>query len=140
MVTYTYLCDRCGERTDDDRPIGTAIPGIRCPHCAGHARQVLGQVHTQPSLREAAGAIVRSQLAAEARMPADRDAYRRMRKRGLQPPTVAGSARLEDRVGDQLDIKHDRFLTAGRPQDRLKERLVESYAESAVAAAEAARG
>lgn len=63
----------------------------------------------------------------------DRDAYKRMRRRGLQPPSVGGSARLEDQVGDQLDIDHRPLLTSGVS----KERLVGALEEAAVMRVEA---
>ena len=129
MAAYIYRCAQCGETLEHTYPIGTAQRVRVCKTCGGLARQVLGHVNIQPSALDRS-TVLRTQLADERQMPSDHAAYRRMRRRGLQPPTVKGSARLENEVGDQIDIKHRDFLAKGGS----KGRLMEVYEEGAVSA------
>jgi hypothetical protein len=56
--------------------------------------------------------------AREPRLARDRDAYRRLRMEGLQPPTVNGSAELEA----TMDHPHEAEMGRAFPRDRFPDR------------------
>lgn len=48
--------------------------------------------------------------AAERKLAADRDAYKRLRHEGLQPQRVDGSAEVEQRVSSQFELDLGRYV------------------------------
>lgn len=127
MAFYAYRCtfDRCTHANFDlPMPMGTAKPTVRCPD--GHlARRVYGDVQIAPSALETKGESVRTKIATENDWHKDHPAYRRMRRRGLQPKHVDGAARLEDTVGDQTDITYGHLYGEDGGKPRVQEVLDE---------------
>jgi hypothetical protein len=65
------------------------------------------------------GQLRRSEASSrEKELAKDRDAYRRLRREGLQPPTLTGAAQLEAKAHSQLEIERGYFLKT--PEDRCR--------------------
>lgn len=96
MPTYTWHCDLCGY-VDAWRSIHDG-PGTECPQCFGPATVVL---HPPVLLSDATV----YEFKADRRLGADRDAYLRMRREGLQPKQVTGSAELERCAETKFEIE-----------------------------------
>lgn len=108
MPSYAYRCESCGDELERQVAIGTARRMIRCD-CGGVKRLLIGVgVNVSAHALETKGGEVRASDAMEARWHKDMPAYRRMRKAGMQPDHIDGSARLEDKVSDQTDIELQR--------------------------------
>ncbi len=85
-------------------------------------------VNIAPSALETKGGQVRAINAKEGRWDKDMPAYQRMRWRGMQPKGIDGAADLEDRVGDQFDVKYDRMISAvpeGGARESFRRRVAE---------------
>lgn len=137
-MRYEYACtfDSCTFAAFElDMPMGTAKPTIRCPD--GHlARRVYEMPQIAPSALEAKGEGVRKKLVTDNSWDRDMPAYYRMRKRGLQPEHVDGSAAVEARVEDQVDITYGHLYE----HDGGKERVVEVLDEYKILQAEGKDG
>src|SRR5689334_12179498 len=72
-----------------------------CFRCKLHTIQLAPSATGTRTGREVAETNVR-----EKQLHHDRDAYARLRKDGLQPSSVDGSARLESDVKDQIEIDY----------------------------------
>lgn len=106
MPGYDFKCGSCLIVDEKSFPIGEAPRILACQYCGGIAQLVIGsQVQIAPSALEGKGAEVRATNAKDFALDKDRYAYKRMRDRGLQPKTVGGSSRLENEVGDNVDIE-----------------------------------
>lgn len=109
MATYSYRCSTCNSLIDGEFPIGTALRERKC-ECGGTLRLRIGAgVNISATALETKGRPVRAVDQKEARWDRDMPAYKRMRDRGLWPDQIDGSAALEDRAGDQFDVKYDKL-------------------------------
>lgn len=121
MALYEYRCDD-GHTLDLERPIGTAQRMTKC-QCGKTAKLVIGAaVNIAPSALETRGARVREIESTEGRWSTDMAAYKRMRNKGMQPNQIDGSAALEDRAGDQLDIQWQNLYKEGIKREEIIER------------------
>lgn len=121
MPFYAYRCPHCGIEGDYEFRIGCAPRVLSCD-CGEFAEHVIGAgVQIAPSALETKGADARAGNEREGRWNRDMPAYARMRAKGMQPKQIDGSARLEDQVGDQLDIDHKNLLDTGVSRERIIE-------------------
>lgn len=121
MATYEYRCAECGRNAEQEWAIGSAPREGSC-YCGGSLRLVIGAgVQIAPSALENKGGEVRQIDATEKQWDKDMPAYKRMRDRGMQPRAIDGSARLEDRVEDQLDVNYDALKSEGVTRERVIE-------------------
>lgn len=122
MPSYEYRCPS-GHVLLETWPIGTARRTRSCVGCNQRMQLVIGAgVNIAPSALENKGERVREVNATEKEWDVDRPAYKRMRRRGLQPDHIKGSAQLEDKVEDNFDIKY------GDLYDRVpKDQLLEGF-------------
>jgi len=123
MANYLYRCAKCGREDDKDYPIGTAIRVTRCVECGGVMRLRIGVgVNISASALATKGAPVTAIDKREGEWQKDIPAYRRMRRKGMQPKGIDGSAKLEDRVGDQFDVNYrDVMDRTGATRERVME-------------------
>ena len=131
MPSYVFRCGSCKDEQDHDYTIGNAPRILICAHCGGVAQLVIGAgVQIAPSALETKGAHVRHTVRSDAQLFKDREAYQRMRRRGIQPDHVDGSARLEDSVGDTFDATYGtRFARLSKdPWHVTKRRIQEGLA------------
>lgn len=126
MTAYTYRCATCLEETTDEYPIGTARRVKKCD-CGRPARLVIGEgVNISATCTPNKRSNVIALNAREHRFDVDGPAYKRMRNRGLQPPTIDGSAHLEDKVADQDDIDYARAIKVAQQVGGGKERVIDT--------------
>lgn len=96
-------------------------------------RRLFGSFHigagALPNKRSGVLAIERD----EKEMGVDRPAYKRLRRKGIQPPNIQGSGKLENEVGEQFDITYGDLISPEYPKERVKEVLAESQQTFAVA-------
>lgn len=99
-------------------PIGTAPRQLDCPKCRTPMRLVIGS-GVQVAL------TLQTNRVHDRAKTDDLAAYKRMRGRGTQPPHVNGSAQLEKRVDDQIDIDYGDLVAQGSKTE-VKEKLEEA--------------
>lgn len=124
MATYAFRCSVCGTDTERDYPIGTARRMTRCP-CGRPARLVIGEgvnISAEATPTSRGNVVALNQR--DANLARDGAAYRRMRRRGLQPEHIDGAADLENKVGTQDEIDYARAFkimeqTGGGGKERL---------------------
>lgn len=119
MPRYEFACGSCKDRTERDFPIGTAPRLVVCEPCGGAALLVIGAgVQIAPSALEGKGANVREIKSKDRALDGDMGAYKRMRKRGLQPERIDGAAHVENTVADGFDIKYKERLSKVAPDEK----------------------
>lgn len=104
MPTYDMHCDGCG----DDLEIVHSIHDFPLPTIHERSEQICGplvQVLSAPVIHGigASGARKKQQTQREV----DSEAYRRLRKNGVQPKAVKGSAEIEQRAGETHEVERD---------------------------------
>lgn len=130
MATYSYICD-CGNAAEHQYPIGEALRKKRCDECGGTLRLRIGAgVNISATALATKGTAVHATALREKRWEKDGDAYQRMRRKGMQPEHIDGSATLENEVGSQRDIKYRKVWdrVKGEPgvtADNFQERVTE---------------
>lgn len=130
MATYSYACDHCETMTETEAPIGTATRTLKC-ECGKVAKLTMGRgLHIAAAATPNKKQGVRRIDAAEKRWETDMPAYKRMRRKGLQPPTIDGSAVLERGVDDQAHINYAKAFAASDSEARVHE-TIESLAPMA---------
>lgn len=131
MPTYLYRCGSCGTSQDADFPIGEAPRIGRCGDCGGTAHQVLGhglQIAAAALPNKRAGVI--STLQSEKTLDTDRDAYKRMRRRGIQPKQIDGSSNLENTVEDNFDVNYGKFYNRAKTRTEARTRIREGLEQA----------
>lgn len=76
----------------------------KCESYRAHLLSIGVAASAMPSRR---GAVAATE-AKERALHRDRDAYKRLRQNGLQPPSVDGSARLEQRATTEAQVESGR--------------------------------
>jgi len=120
-MIYLYRCKTHG-MFERDFTMGRAQPESHCPACNRLGYRVYGGVNVQPTSQEARDRV-RAVDSKEGRWSIDMPAYRRLRSRGLHPHRIDGSAGLEERVEDQVDIDHSRLYSYDGGKARVIEAL-----------------
>ena len=121
MAAYDYHCSACGDVLEQTCDIGTA-PRVTACDCGGIALLMIGtQVNVSEKGFVSKGARVREADGIEDRWSDDIPAYKRMRRAGLQPPSIDGAADLEKKVGDQADIEFRNILSKETTKERIGE-------------------
>jgi len=97
MPRYDYRCRQCGSVEEVTHGF-TEDPEIRCFDCGLEMVRRIGQVNIAPSAtpsRSLGSIDFEATKTAEKAKDADMNAYRRLRRDGVQPPAINGSAKLE---------------------------------------------
>ena len=114
MPRYDYRCKVCGaiEETvhgfNDD-------PEMHCLECGAVMGRMLGMPYVSPSAVPSRNNVIDLEATkqAEKEKVADMDAYKRLRKNGVQPPSINGSARLEAKAEEKHEVNSGKtFSTA----------------------------
>jgi len=124
MTSYLFRCLSCQTDYDIERPIGEAPNIIRCADCGGTAKQVLGaglMIGAGALPNKRAGVLV--EQSKESALGADMDAYKRMRKRGIQPKQIDGARKIEDSTGDNFDVEYGRFYGMADSREQARDRI-----------------
>lgn len=119
MPTYRLRCAPCGDQ-EQWGSIHDPIPNV-CTFCGGVTTQVL----TPPHLAAAATPNRTSGVVAannrEVQWSRDRDAYKRLRDDGLQPPTVSDCAELESLARTRAEVETKTIYETKHPDARVNE-------------------
>ena len=120
-----------------ERPIGEAPNILRCAHCGGTAKQVLGvglMIGAGALPNKRAGVLVTDKK--DAALSDDLDAYKRMRNRGMQPKQIDGASTIENTVSDNFDIEYGKFYGRAKTRKEARERIRSGLDEASQVAAE----
>ena len=105
MPKYDYKCKKCGAIEEaihgfDDEPI------MYCLECGYPMGKMLGMPYVAPSAAPSRNNVIDLEATkqAEKNKDADMSAYKRLRKDGVQPPTINGSAKLEARAEEKYEV------------------------------------
>ncbi len=137
MPIFPFRCMSCDLPVEIERPIGQAPNIVRCVHCGGTAKQVLGvglMIGAGALPNKRAGVLVTE--GKDSALDQDMGAYKRMRDRGLQPQHIDGSAKLEDKVADNFDINYGKFYGRAKTREEARERIRSGLDEAQQIAAE----
>lgn len=118
MPTYLVECacpGPAGQVREMWFPIITGVPD-ECPDCLEHYIQH----YTPPAVLTDVNAAANRQ---DRNLARDREAYRRLRAQGLQPPQVAGSSVLETHAQTQFEVDHGRLFPDKATQAKVREGL-----------------
>ena len=114
MPRYDYRCKVCGaveevlHGFDED-------PDMYCVNCGAMMGRMLGMPYVSPSAVPSRNNVIDLEATkqAEKEKVADMDAYKRLRKNGVQPPSINGSARLEAKAEEKHEVNSGKtFATA----------------------------
>lgn len=137
LPEYMFRCGSCRTEVDLTWPIGEAPRLVVCDDCGGAALLVIGAgVQIAPSALEGKGANVRQIKSKDRALDGDMNAYKRMRKQGLQPEKIDGAASVENNVADGFDITWKERLSKVAPDEKwesVRRRAQEGLDEAASA-------
>ena len=114
MPRYDYRCKVCGaveevlHGFDED-------PDMYCLNCGAMMGRMLGMPYVSPSAVPSRNNVIDLEATkqAEKEKVADMDAYKRLRKDGVQPPSINGAARLEAKAEEKHEVNSGKtFATA----------------------------
>ena len=114
MPRSDYRCKVCGAVVevlhgfDED-------PDMYCLNCGAMMGRMLGMPYVSPSAVPSRNNVIDLEATkqAEKEKVADMDAYKRLRKNGVQPPSINGSARLEAKAEEKHEVNSGKtFATA----------------------------
>ena len=105
MPRYDYKCKTCGAIEETIHSFNDE-PDMYCLECGQPMGRLLGMPYVAPSSTptRAGGIDMAATRQAEKNKDADMAAYKRLRKDGVQPPKIDGSAKLEARAESKHEI------------------------------------
>ena len=117
MPRYDYRCKTCGAIEEVVHGF-IEEPDMYCLECGAMMGRTIGIPMLSPSSTPTRGNGVdmAATRIAEKSKVADMDAYKRLRKDGVQPPAINGSAQLEARAEEKHEVNsgHTFSTAAGR--------------------------
>lgn len=133
MPTYNMHCEDCGADWQVTQSIHDKLDPVHFNFLKREACGPVVQVFSPPTIfgvGHAGRAAAIKDASAKAREK-DVDAYRRLRKNGVQPPHVADSAEIEKRANEPIEVaRNTAFEHKG-----LRRRMQSAATEAAEAAA-----
>lgn len=107
MPTYNFECLECGDESSTWVSIHeSTLP--RCK-CGGELRKVYSPPMVAAEAQPNRKADLAMKKASEKQLEVDREAYRRLRREGVQPSGINGSTELEG-ASTQFEIEYGRLL------------------------------
>lgn len=105
MPRYDYRCKRCGAVEEFVHSFADD-PNLHCMECGELMGRMLGMPYVAPSAVPSRNNVIDLEATKQAEKDKDSDmsAYKRLRKDGVQPPTINGSAKLEARAGEKYEV------------------------------------
>jgi putative FmdB family regulatory protein len=103
MPRYDYKCNECKTITEVVQSFTDDALTI-CDVCNGPINRTYGSVLIAPSSMPTRSEAARVEKETEV-MHKDVAAYKRMRKDGVQPKSIKGSAELEQRAGSRWEVE-----------------------------------
>jgi len=114
MPRYDYRCKVCGAVEEFVHGFNDD-PDMHCLECGAVMGRMLGMPYVSPSAVPSRNNVIDLEATkqAEKEKVADMDAYKRLRKDGVQPPSINGAARLEAKAEDKHEVNSGKtFATA----------------------------
>ena len=117
MPKYDYRCKTCGQTEEVIHRIADD-PEIRCMDCGAVMGRLMGMPYVAPSAVPSRNNLIDLEATrnAEKAKDADMAAYKRLRKDGVQPPSINGAARLEAKAEEKHEVNsgHTFATSTGR--------------------------
>jgi putative FmdB family regulatory protein len=114
MPKYDYRCKVCGAVEEvlhgfEDEP------DMHCMECGALMGKLMGMPYVSPSAVPSRNNVIDFDATRQAEKDKDADmaAYKRLRKDGVQPPSINGSAKLEAKAEEKHEVNSGHtFATA----------------------------
>ena len=110
MPSYMYGCAFCNAELEEFRPVGERNDLPACPSCGAP----MGRVYVMPFISATVNPTSRpetaAQLKGDKKWEADSEAYKRMRKNGVQPRGITNAAKLEAGAETQHELKMGKLM------------------------------
>ena len=105
MPKYDYKCRVCDFVEEVTHGFHES-PDLFCMDCGGVMGKLMSVPRISPSAVPTRGSVIDMDATrkAEKQKVADMDAYKRLRKNGVQPPAINGSARLEAKAEEKHEV------------------------------------
>ena len=117
MPKYDYRCKTCGQTEEVIHGIADD-PEIRCMDCGAVMGRLMGMPYVAPSAVPSRNNLIDLEATrnAEKAKDADMAAYKRLRKDGVQPPSINGAARLAAKAEEKHEVNsgHTFATSTGR--------------------------
>tara|TARA_B100001175_G_scaffold284598_1_gene265130 strand:- start:157 stop:567 length:411 start_codon:yes stop_codon:yes gene_type:complete len=127
MPIYVYRCLDCGLSHDIRHGFDETYNGV-CDTCAGTVRKYFGEVQIAASATPTRGVHDGKAInwdntkANEQAKDKDMAAYKRLRKEGIQPKGIDGSAHMERAAISKYEIQAGTLLQGPQSEKKRKER------------------
>ena len=119
MPRYDYRCKCCGSVEEvlhgfDDEP------DMHCIDCGALMGKMMGMPYVSPSAVPSRNNVIDLEATkrAEKAKDADMEAYKRLRKDGVQPPSINGSAHLESRAEEKFEVDSGHAFSNAKSRKR----------------------
>lgn len=105
MPRYDYRCRICGEVEEVTHGFHDN-EDVMCVGCDQPMGKLVSDVNVAPSVTPSRSGVVDLEATKSAEREKDRDmaAYKRLRKDGVQPPSINGSAQLEAKAENSYEV------------------------------------
>tara|TARA_E500000081_G_scaffold28301_1_gene32068 strand:+ start:687 stop:1097 length:411 start_codon:yes stop_codon:yes gene_type:complete len=129
MPIYVYRCLDCGLSHDIRHGFDETYNGV-CDTCAGTVRKYFGEVQIAASATPTRGVHDGKAInwdgtkANELAKDKDMAAYKRLRKEGIQPKSINGSALMERDAATKHEIQAGTLLEGNKTNKKRKEKAL----------------
>jgi putative FmdB family regulatory protein len=119
MPKYDYKCKTCGTIEETIHGFNDE-PDMYCLECGQPMGKLMGMPYVAPSsMPTRTGDIdMAATRQAEKNKDADMAAYKRLRKDGVQPPAINGSAKLEARAEEKHEVNSGHTFSTASARKR----------------------
>ena len=119
MPRYDYKCKTCGTVEETIHGFNDE-PEMFCLECGQSMGKLLGMPYVSPSAVPSRNSVIDLEATkqAEKDKAADMDAYKRLRKDGVQPPNINGSAKLEARAEEKHEVNSGHTFSTASARKR----------------------
>ena len=119
MPRYDYRCKSCGFVEEALHGFDEE-PEMYCMECGALMGKMLGMPYVSPSAAPSRNNVIDLEATkrAEKAKSADMDAYKRLRKNGVQPPSINGSAHLESRAEETFEVNSGHAFANAKSRKR----------------------
>ena len=119
MPRYDYKCKTCGAVEETIHGFNDE-PEMFCLECGQSMGKLLGVPYVSPSAVPSRNSVIDLEATkqAEKDKAADMDAYKRLRRDGMQPPSINGSARLEAKAEEKHEVNSGKTFSTATSRKR----------------------
>lgn len=119
MPRYDYKCKKCGAIEEAMHGFEDE-PTMYCLDCGQPMGKLLGMPYVAPSSTPTRSGDIDMAATRQAEKDKDADmaAYKRLRKNGVQPPKINGSAKLEARAEEKHEVNSGHTFSTASARKR----------------------